>query len=156
MVSKSLSRSTGGTIIVQLQTTEPVFVILLRSRGIDSQPCEPVRNPICRNGPPDYIGWRNRFQGSLNVYRYGLWLNVFPLQPQRWRKDLPKKAPLVPYLASGDATAGFGTKFPHQWCESWPPTGPRKAEDRLQPRPRGPPPPLHPPRTHRLSSFFCC
>ena len=29
-------------------------------------------NPICRNGPPGYIGWRNRFLGSLNVYIFGL------------------------------------------------------------------------------------
>jgi hypothetical protein len=26
--------------------------------------------PFCRTGPP---GWRNRFLGSLNVYKYGLW-----------------------------------------------------------------------------------
>ncbi len=43
--------------------TEPVFVDLLRRPGIDSQPGGPVRNPICRTGPPGYIGWRNRFLG---------------------------------------------------------------------------------------------
>jgi hypothetical protein len=42
---------------------EPVFVDLLRRPGIDSQPGGPVRNPICRTGPPGYIGWRNRFLG---------------------------------------------------------------------------------------------
>ncbi len=42
---------------------EPVFVDLLRGPGIDSQPGGPVRNPICRTGPPGYIGWRNRFLG---------------------------------------------------------------------------------------------
>jgi hypothetical protein len=36
--------------------TEPVFVDLLRRPGIDSQPGGPVRNPICRTGPPGYIG----------------------------------------------------------------------------------------------------
>jgi hypothetical protein len=29
-------------------------------------------NPTCRTGPPGYIGWRNRFLGSINVYKYGL------------------------------------------------------------------------------------
>ncbi len=42
---------------------QPVFVDLLRSPRIDSQPGGPVRNPICRTGPPGYIGWRNRFFG---------------------------------------------------------------------------------------------
>ncbi len=42
---------------------EPVFVDLLRRPGIDSLPGGPVRNPICRTGPPGYIGWRNRFLG---------------------------------------------------------------------------------------------
>jgi hypothetical protein len=42
---------------------EPVFVDLLWRPGIDSQPGGPVQNPICRTGPPGYIGWRNRFLG---------------------------------------------------------------------------------------------
>ncbi len=46
-----------------LNCTEPVFVDLLRRPGIDSQPGGAVRNPICRTGPPGYIGWRNRFLG---------------------------------------------------------------------------------------------
>jgi hypothetical protein len=46
-----------------LRRPEPVFVDLLRGPGIDSQPGGPVRNPICRTGPPCYIGWRNRFLG---------------------------------------------------------------------------------------------
>jgi hypothetical protein len=45
------------------EEAEPVFVDLLRGPGIDSQPGGPVRNPICRTGPPGYIGWRNRFLG---------------------------------------------------------------------------------------------
>ncbi len=31
-----------------------------------------VQNFFCRAGPPGYISWRNRFLGSLNVYKYGL------------------------------------------------------------------------------------
>jgi hypothetical protein len=27
---------------------------------------------LTRTGPPGYIGWRNRFLGSLNVYKFGL------------------------------------------------------------------------------------
>jgi hypothetical protein len=34
---------------------------IISGTGIDSQPGGPVRNPICRTGPPRYIGWRNRF-----------------------------------------------------------------------------------------------
>ncbi len=26
-----------------------------------------------RTGSPGYIGWKNRFLGSLNVYKFGLW-----------------------------------------------------------------------------------
>ncbi len=56
---------------------EPVFVDLLRSPGIDFQPGGPVRQP--------YLSYRlarlhrlaesiprNRFLGSINVYKYGL------------------------------------------------------------------------------------
>ncbi len=50
-------------VFQKLSRTEPVFVDLLRGPGIDSQPGGPVRNPICRTGPPGYIGWRNRFLG---------------------------------------------------------------------------------------------
>jgi len=42
---------------------EPVFVDLLWRPGIDSQPGGPVQNPICRTGPPGYLGLRNRFLG---------------------------------------------------------------------------------------------
>jgi hypothetical protein len=47
----------------EIAFAEPVFVDLLRRPGIDSQPSGPVRDPICRTGPPGYIGWRNRFLG---------------------------------------------------------------------------------------------
>jgi hypothetical protein len=43
--------------------TETVFVYLLRA--LESIPSLAGRydNPICRTGPQDYIGWRNRFLG---------------------------------------------------------------------------------------------
>ncbi len=41
----------------------PNGVSVAMDSGIDSQPGGPVRNPICRTGPPGYIGWRNRFLG---------------------------------------------------------------------------------------------
>jgi hypothetical protein len=50
-----------GTYTVR--TTEPVFVNLLRSPGIDSQFGGRYNNPIRRTGPPCYIGWRNRTLG---------------------------------------------------------------------------------------------
>ncbi len=79
------------------------------------------------------------------------WDNIFPLQPQRWQKDPPKKAPLVHYLASGDATAGFGTKFPHpvrNLASNGAPrgTGPFAASTAGTSILPGP----------TLSSFFCC
>ncbi len=49
---------------------DPVFVNLSRSPGIDFQPGGPDYNPICRTGPPGYIGYigsLNRFLGSLKV-----------------------------------------------------------------------------------------
>jgi hypothetical protein len=60
---------------------EPVFVNLLRNPGIGSQPGGPVRQPY-PTGPPGYIGGGidtlesipGLFKGSLNVYKYGLWL----------------------------------------------------------------------------------
>ncbi len=39
----------------------PIFVNLVRSPGINSQPGGPVRNPICCTGPSGYIGRRHRF-----------------------------------------------------------------------------------------------
>jgi hypothetical protein len=44
-------------------SAEPVFVNLLRSPGIDSQPGR-YDNPIWRTGPSGNIGWRNRFLKS--------------------------------------------------------------------------------------------
>ncbi len=43
--------------------TEPLFLNLLRSQGIDSQPAGRYDNPIFCTGPPGNIGWRHRFLG---------------------------------------------------------------------------------------------
>jgi hypothetical protein len=64
-----------------MKKTEPVFVDLLRSPGIDSQPGGPVRQPYLLywpaklHGPAKSIS-RNRFPGSLKVYEYGLWKHL--------------------------------------------------------------------------------
>jgi hypothetical protein len=52
--------------------TEPVFVNLLRSPGSIPSKAVQYDDPICRTGPPNNIGWRNRFLGSINVYKHGL------------------------------------------------------------------------------------
>ncbi len=39
--------------------------------------CKHLRNPgidFKKSIPPDYIGWRNRFLGTLNVYNFELWM----------------------------------------------------------------------------------
>jgi hypothetical protein len=57
---------------------EPVFVDLLRSPGIDFQHSGPARQPYLSYRPARLhrlaksIPW-NRFLGSINVYKYGLW-----------------------------------------------------------------------------------
>jgi hypothetical protein len=43
--------------------------------GLDSQPGGRYDNPTCCTDWPGYIGWWNRFLGSLNVYNYGLRLH---------------------------------------------------------------------------------
>jgi hypothetical protein len=40
--------------------------------GIDSQPAGQLDNHSCCTGSPGYIGWRNQFLVSLNVYKYWL------------------------------------------------------------------------------------
>ncbi len=58
---------------LQLVGSESEFKNLLRSPGIDSQPCGPVRQPYLTYRPARlHTGCRNRFLGSLNVYKYGL------------------------------------------------------------------------------------
>ncbi len=56
---------------------EPIFVNLLRSTEIESQPGGPVRQPYLSFEPvrpqaTESIP-RNRFLGSINVYKYGRW-----------------------------------------------------------------------------------
>ncbi len=55
-------------------SSEPEFVNLLRSPGINSQPGRPVRQPYLTYRPARLytVGCRNRFLGSLNVYKFGL------------------------------------------------------------------------------------
>ncbi len=59
------------------EKTEPVFVNLLRSPGIDSQPGWPVRQPYLSYRPARLHRLAesiplNRFLGSLNIYKYGV------------------------------------------------------------------------------------
>ncbi len=68
-------------------TTEPVFVNLLRSPGIDSQPGGPVWQPYLSYQPNTLHRLvvsirRNRFLGPLNVYKYGLWIRHLQLRYQ--------------------------------------------------------------------------
>ncbi len=73
----------AGTICVvlisvwQLRCSEPVFVNLLRSPGIDSQPGGPVRHPYLSYLPAVLLRLAesiplNRFLGSVNVYKFVL------------------------------------------------------------------------------------
>jgi hypothetical protein len=79
-------RSLGYVIFVgRVQSTESVFVNLLRSPGIDSQPDGPVRPPYLSYRPAMLhrqveSNPRNRFLVSLNVYKYGLSAPVTPQQ----------------------------------------------------------------------------
>jgi hypothetical protein len=65
-----------GPLSQVIPNGEPVFVNLLRRPGIDSQPCEPVRQhnlsyrPARLHRLAESIR-RNRFLGSLNVHKYG-------------------------------------------------------------------------------------
>ncbi len=44
------------------------------------------RARICRTGPAGYIGWRNRFLGSINVHKYGLCCTHGAQSPSKlWR-----------------------------------------------------------------------
>jgi hypothetical protein len=61
-----------------IASSEPEFVNLLRSPGIDSQPGGPVRQHYLTYRPArlhrlaKLIPW-NRFLDSLDVYKFGLW-----------------------------------------------------------------------------------
>ncbi len=54
--------------------TEPEFVNLLTCPGVDSQPFGPECQPSLMTYRPArlHAGWRNRFMGSSNVYKFGL------------------------------------------------------------------------------------
>ncbi len=70
---KSISSSCVSILVLP----EPVFVNLLRSPWIDSQPDGPVRQPYLLYRPAMLhrqveSNPRNRFLVSLNVYKYGL------------------------------------------------------------------------------------
>jgi hypothetical protein len=54
----------GACLYMKHVKSARIFVNLLKSLGIDSQPGEPVRQPyLSYPGPLGYIGWRNRFLG---------------------------------------------------------------------------------------------
>ncbi len=62
-------------------TPEPVFVEPLRSPEIDSRPGGPVRQPYVLYRPARQHRLTasipgNRFLGSINVYKYGLWPKI--------------------------------------------------------------------------------
>ncbi len=66
-----------GTLVPYHPHTEPVFVNLIRSPEIDSRPCGPVQQPYLTYRPAGLHRLaeslpRNRFLGSINVYKYGL------------------------------------------------------------------------------------
>jgi hypothetical protein len=82
----------------QYWTSEPVFVDLLRSPGIDSQPGGTVRQPYLAYRPARLQKQaksipRNWFLGSINVYKYGLWVpsRPTPLLDENRRKFGEKK-----------------------------------------------------------------
>jgi hypothetical protein len=68
--------------IPALSSSEPVFLNLLRSPGINSQPGGPVQQPYLTDRPVR-LSYRlaesihlNRFLGSLNDYKYGLCMHT--------------------------------------------------------------------------------
>ncbi len=75
---------------------EPVFVNLLRSSGIDSQPGGPVQQPFLSYRPARVRRLaksipRNRFLGFITVYKYGLRANkgkMFGLESRRQMENL--------------------------------------------------------------------
>ncbi len=76
--------------------TEPLFVFLLRSPGIDFQPGGPLRQPYLSYWPDRLHRLRNRFQGSLNVYKYGLCVsNVFEAKTALLPLQKPSYVPVI-------------------------------------------------------------
>jgi hypothetical protein len=71
--------------------TEPIFADLLRRPGIDFQPGGPVRHPYFSYRPVRLHRLaksipRNRFLGSINIYKYGLCSTVRTLDSE-WQYD---------------------------------------------------------------------
>jgi hypothetical protein len=73
----------GGLRILLCQSlfSEPVFIDRVKSPGIDSKPGGPVRQPCLTYWPARLHRLaesipRNRFLGSLNVYKFGLVLHA--------------------------------------------------------------------------------
>jgi hypothetical protein len=81
VLSPSLCNKVGPPGSILCRRTELVFVDLLRSPKIDSQPGGTVRQPYL-SFRPDRLhrlaksNPRNRFLGSINVYKYGLCTHV--------------------------------------------------------------------------------
>jgi hypothetical protein len=67
----------ADTVYVQqrelyLERAEPEFVNIYEAQESIPSLAGLYDNPIWLTDPSSYIGWRNRFLGSLNVYKFGL------------------------------------------------------------------------------------
>ncbi len=84
--------------LVHAYWTEPVFVILLRSPGIDCHPGGPVPQPYLSYRParlhrPAESIPRNRFLGSLNVYKPAMPSDLFR---HSWKISPRASSPWMP------------------------------------------------------------
>ncbi len=76
--------------------SEPVFVNPEPQESIPSLAGQ-YDNPIWRTGPPGYIVWRNRFLGSSNVYKFGLWHIGFSVEFEVELSHLGSTMLKIPY-----------------------------------------------------------
>jgi hypothetical protein len=75
--SMEVRTTSMNRVVVPARQSPYLFVNLLRSPGIDFQPSRPLTTALfVVEVPQGYIGWRNRFLGSFNVYKYGLSLGT--------------------------------------------------------------------------------
>jgi len=51
--------------------SEPALVTFKGAKESIPGPAGQYDNPFCRTGPSALIGWRNRFLGTINVYKSG-------------------------------------------------------------------------------------
>ncbi len=58
--------------------TEPVYVNLLRSPGMDFQPGGPVRQPYLTYRPARLYMVAESIPGLLKIYKFELWSGHFP------------------------------------------------------------------------------